>query len=101
LRDLLLCLLTCGVYTLAIPYLLLRETEKGAERMQVSLGNYKAMGIIFGAIQLFLYPTAMSINGPLADIFLFLFLTIDQLVLSYLFISPYETIYKEYEMYLD
>ena len=83
LRDILLCILTCGLYTLVLPYLLLRETEQGAQRMKVTIGNFKSMGMLVGVANLFLYPFIISLIETDTPIFFLLYLIMNQLVISF------------------
>ena len=95
-RDLLLGILTCGLFYYVLPVLLIQETQIAAKRMNVDIPNFVPISIIIAALNLFSYPL---FNGSFWILFFLFFL--NQSIHIYLFLTPFELLHAEFKDYLD
>lgn len=93
LKDALLCALTGGILTPIIIPLFFREVKLGGKRMNVNMPNYflYSIGLLF-----FLAAATVTL---ISDSFIG-FWFVASVPMTYLFISPFELIYKEYADYM-
>lgn len=93
LKDALLCALTGGTLSLIIIPLFFREVELGGKRMNVIMPNY----LLYSIVLLFflLAATVILLSNSYIG-----FWFVASVPLTYLFISPFELIYKEYADYM-
>ena len=95
-KDFLLVALTGGLFVLFLIPLFFREVSLGAQRMNVQLPNYTFISIAFMFTTL-LIPTIFYV---FSDWIIILVWFVSPLCYTYLLISPFEKIQKEYEPYL-
>lgn len=94
-KDLLLCLLTGGVISLIIIPLFFREVELGGKRMNVQMPDY----FLYSIVTLFFLAISGFALASLSDTLLGFWFLIP-IALTYLLISPFEKIQKEYADYM-
>ena len=95
-KDILLVMLTFGLFILFLIPLFFREVSLGAQRMNVELPHYTFIAIALMSSTLILPMILYSFSDMVAMSLWFG----TPICFTYLFISPFETIQKEYEPYL-
>ena len=93
LKDALLCALTGGTLSLIIIPLFFREVELGGKRMNVIMPRYFIYSIVL--IFFLVAATAILLSNSYIG-----FWFVASVPLTYLFISPFERIYREYADYM-
>lgn len=95
-KDILLVTLTGGIFVLFLVPLFFREVSLGAQRLNVDLPHYTFIAIAFMSSTLILPMILYAFSEEFALSIWF----VAPLCFTYLFISPFEKIKREYEPYL-
>lgn len=95
-RDFIIGILTCGLFYFFVPTLVIQETKIGADRMNVKVPNFVPLSIVLACVNFFSY--ALFYGSFLLLFFLYF---INQAILIYVFLTPFEILHKEFKDYLD
>ena len=98
-KDLLLVALTGGLFILFLVPLFFREVSLGSKRLNVSLLNYPLISGIVTAFLFFVGIIFLPIQATFMTGWVGLWF-IAPILYTYLLITPFEKIHKEYEAYL-